>query len=303
MEHVDSTSRVDADMTYFDLGLVQPDGGVEVGEPIRPGAQRRKVPLPEDPSNMRLIDRDTGEVFRFQTRDELRKFKYQRYMQRYLRTIASIDENVGKILDYLDENNQTDDTMVIYTSDQGFFLGDHGWFDKRFMYEESFQMPFLVRYPREIPAGSTCGDVICNVDFAATWLDLANLPIPSYMQGRSFRPLLRGNCPSDWTQVAYHRYWMHQDPVHNTYAHYGIRNQRYKLIYWYNEGMGLPGTQPGGQEKEWELFDLDKDPLELFNLFSEPEYAPIVRQMMVQLDRKQAEIGDEPIHTPGPIKT
>lgn len=290
--------KVDADLTYFDLGLAQPDGGLEVGEPVRPGAWERKVPCPEDVSNMRLVDRDTGEVFTFNTQTELRHFKFQRYMKRYLRTIASIDDNVGRMLDYLDQNGLSDNTVVIYTSDQGFFLGDHGWFDKRFMYEESFQMPFVIRYPKEVKAGVVCDDVICNVDFAATWLDLANLVIPSYMQGKSFRSLLRGQTPASWPQVAYHRYWMHQDEDHNAYAHYGVRNQKYKLIYWYNEGLGLDGTQPGGQEKEWEMFDCEKDPLELFNVIADPAYAEVAKDMIALLDEKMAEIGDEPVHTP-----
>jgi arylsulfatase A-like enzyme len=293
--------RVDVDLTYFDLGLAQPDGGKEVGEQLQPGTWERKVPCPEDVTGLRFIDRDTGEAFTFTTQEELRLWKYQRYMQRYLRTIQSIDDNVGQMLDYLDQNGLTDDTVIIYTSDQGFFLGDHGWFDKRFMYEESFQMPFLVRYPREIAANSICNDVVCNVDFAATWLDLAGIPLPSYMQGRSFRSLWRKETPQHvrdaWPQIAYHRYWMHQDSMHNTYAHYGVRDLRYKLIYWYNEGLGLPGTLEGGQEKEWELFDCEIDPLELFNLYDDPDYADIVKTMTAQLDKKMREIGDEPIHS------
>ena len=114
----------------------------------------------------------------------------------------------------------------------GFFLGDHGWFDKRFMYEESFQMPLLARFPKEIKAGSVCDDIVSNVDFAPLWLELAGHPIPSYMQGFSFRPLLRGLTPKDWQKVAYHRYWMHNDSPHEVRAHYGVRNERYKIIYW-----------------------------------------------------------------------
>lgn len=293
--------RVDADLTYFDLGLAQPDGGMEVGEPVRPGEWERKVPCPSDVTGMRLVDRDTGEAFTFSSQQELRHWKYQRYMKRYLRTIQSIDDNVGRMLDYLDESGLAEDTVVIYSSDQGFFLGDHGWFDKRYMYEESFQMPFLIRYPRELgPVGSVCNDIICNVDFAPTWLDLANLPIPSFMQGHSIRPLWGSAAGQDtlksWPQVAYHRYWMHQDDNHNTYAHYGIRNQRYKLIYWYNEGLGLPGTLVGRQDKEWELFDCEKDPLELFNVFDDEAYATVATSMVKELNRKMMEIGDEARH-------
>lgn len=295
--------KVSTDLTYYDLGLVQPDGGSEVGEllvPGHPAFQQRKIPYHEDVTKMRLIDKDTGENFTFKSQDELRHFKYQRYMKRYLRTIASIDDNVGRLLDYLDSEDKevADNTMVIYTSDQGFFLGDHGWFDKRFMYEESFQMPFMIRYPKIIAPGTVCKDIVCNVDFAATFLSLANLPIPSYMQGRDFSPLLDSTTPTppNWPQVAYHRYFMHRDMIHDARAHYGIRNQRYKLIYWYNKGFGLPGTQVGGEETEWELFDCDKDPLELVNVYQEPEYADIVKQMTAELDQKMFEIGDEPEH-------
>ena len=295
-----ATNKVDTDLSYFDLGLVQPDGGFEIGELMHEwGGSNidRKVPnvSDEDIHRVRLICKDTAEIFTFKSSQELRHFKYQRYMQRYLRTIQSIDDNVGRLLDYLDEEG-LGNTMVIYTSDQGFFLGDHGWFDKRFMYEESFQMPLLVRYPKLVPPGSVCDDIICNVDFAPTWLDLAGVQIPSYFQGKSFKTLLAGNKPADWDQVAYHRYWMHRDTHHNIYAHYGIRNQRYKLIHWYAEDLGIEGANRGGQEKEWELFDCDKDPLELINVYKDPSYADITVEMHKLLDAKMIEIGDVPEH-------
>ncbi len=288
--------RIKDDMKYIDLGLVQPEGGAEVGERVKPGDTNRKVPNPEDVSSLRLIDRDTGEVFTFKTSRELNHFKYQRYLKRYLRTIQSVDESVGRLLDWLDETGRAENTIVIYTSDQGFFLGEHGWFDKRFMYEESFQMPLLVRYPAAIPPGSICNDILCNVDFAPTFLDFAGLTTPNYMQGRSARPLLEGKTPADWPQLAYHRYWMHRDPDHNAYSHYGVRNQRYKLIYWYNEGYDLPGTNHGGQDREWELFDCEKDPLELFNVIEDLAYAEIRVALQAELDKKMAEIGDCPEH-------
>jgi arylsulfatase A-like enzyme len=290
--------RIADDMTYLDLGLVQPDGGQEVGEPLLPSHSTRKLPNPADVRSIRLIDKDTAEVFTFQSQADYDHFKFQRYIKRYLRTIASIDESVGRLLDYLDEEGLADNTLVIYTSDQGFFLGEHGWFDKRFMYEESFQMPFLARFPREIKPGSVCNDLISNVDFAPTFLDLAGVSVPSYMQGRSIRPFLKGETPSDWPGVAYHRYWMHQDEYHNAYAHYGIRDQRYKLIYWYNQGFGLPGTQSGGQAPEWEFFDCEKDPLELFNCYRDPAYQAQVARMMGLLEDKMLEIGDDMLHHP-----
>ena len=288
--------RIKSDLTYADLGLIQPEGGSEVGERSTATSLRRKIPSNADLSTLKLIDKDTGEVFTFETERQLEEFKYQRYLQRYLSTIASIDDSVGKILDYLDETDQAENTIVIYTSDQGFFLGEHGWFDKRFMYEQSFQMPFLVRYPKEIEAGSTCKNVCCNVDFAPTFLDFAEQKIPNYMQGKSIRQLLAGKQPSEWLDVAYHRYWMHGDPDHNAYAHYGIRNKRYKLIYWYNDGLGLPGTSDEKDEPEWELFDCQEDPLELFNVYSDPAYAMVVQQMTDQLNDTMKQIGDIPEH-------
>tara|TARA_R110002124_G_scaffold73585_4_gene197344 strand:- start:10526 stop:12145 length:1620 start_codon:yes stop_codon:yes gene_type:complete len=292
--------RIKDDMKYIDLGLVQPEGGAEVGERTFPHSTMRKIPNPEDVSNLRLIDTDTGEVFTFETRQQLAHFKYQRYLKRYLRTIASIDESVGRILDYLDDNDLADNTIIIYTSDQGFFLGEHGWFDKRFMYEESFQMPFLVRFPKEIAAGTVCDDIISNVDFAPTFLDFAGLTVPSYMQGNSVRSLLKGQTPADWQEIAYHRYWMHRDPNHNAYSHYGVRDQRYKLIYWYNDGFDLPGTNHGGEDREWELFDCKQDPMELFNVYDDENYQDIVVQMTKALETKMLEIGDDPEHTHPP---
>ena len=288
--------RIKDDLTYDDLGLVQPEGGGEVGEKSRPFSSKRKIPNPEDASALCLIDKITGEKFRFNSREELSQFKYQRYIKRYLRTIASIDESVGRLLDYLDTHNLARDTLVVYTSDQGFFLGEHGWFDKRFMYEESLQMPFLARFPSEVAAGSICSQIACNVDFAPTFLDFAGLTIPSYMQGESLKPLLNQTDIQNWQQVAYHRYWMHRDPDHNAYSHYGIRTQKYKLIYWYNEGFDLPGTNHGGEDKEWELFDCEQDPLELFNIFNDPNYHEIIVKLTQILEEKMQEIGDEPAH-------
>ncbi|KAJ4982743.1 mucin-desulfating sulfatase (n-acetylglucosamine-6-sulfatase) [Stagonosporopsis vannaccii] len=291
--------RIADDITYHDLGLVQPDGGREVGEKLIDVWNwiDRKIPNPEDVTQLRLIDKEDGTVFSFETRGQLAEFKYQRYMQRYLRTIQSIDDNTGRLLDYLDEENLAENTIVIYTSDQGFFLGEHGWFDKRFMYEESFQMPLLVRWPKEIQPQSVCNDIVCNVDFAPLFLDCAGLKTPSYMQGVSFRRLFWGERPEDWQQIAYHRYWMHNDVIHNAYAHYGVRDQRYKLIYWYNEDFGLEGAKPADADhKEWELFDCVEDPLELFNVYNEPAYKCVVERMTRKLETKMAEIGDTPVH-------
>jgi len=224
---------------------------------------------------------------------EGKKWKYQRYIKDYLRVIASIDDNVGRLLDFLDAQGLTDNTMVIYTSDQGFFLGDHGWFDKRFMYEESLRMPFIVRYPREVAAGSRTGDIVTNVDFAPTFLDLADVPVPEEFQGRSFRSVLRGETPDDWPTSMYYRYWMHNDGCHHVYAHYGIRTRRYKLIYYYSDPMGQEGAFGPCYAPEWELFDLEADPCELHSVYEDPDYAGIVRELKGELHRLQADVGDE----------
>jgi len=224
---------------------------------------------------------------------EEKSWKYQRYIKDYLRCVASIDDNVGRLLDYLDEAGLAENTIVIYTSDQGFFLGDHGWYDKRFMYEESLQMPFIIRYPREIAPGTVNADMILNVDFPLMFLDYANIAPPEAMQGDSFRPLLNGVTPEDWQTSMYYRYWMHL-AHHNVYAHYGVRTLRYKLIYYYADALGQPGAIDDPKPPEWELFDLDKDPNELHNVYHDPAHAEVVRDLTEELYRLQAKVGDEP---------
>ena len=236
----------------------------------------------------------------------LRKWAYQHYIKDYLRVVAAVDDNIGRLLDYLDREGLADDTLVIYTSDQGFFLGDHGWYDKRFMYEESLRMPFIARYPREIKPGSVCGDMVLNLDFAPTFLDLAGMdPDPSF-QGRSFRSILNGDTPSDWRAAMYYRYWMNRSH-HNVAAHYGIRTHTHKLIYYYADGMGTAGSDQGfcagpveydpaihDIEPQWELFDLRNDPCEMNSIVNDPAQAAIVSELKDRLHKLQAACGDEP---------
>ena len=224
--------------------------------------------------------------------NELRKWAYQRYIKDYLRVIASVDDNVGRLLDYLDAEDLAENTMVIYTSDQGFFLGDHGWYDKRFMYEESLRMPFLLRYPKEVQPASTNDEIILNLDFAPLFLDLAEITIPDSFQGSSFRDLWRGETPTDWQQSLYYRYWMHK-AHHNVYAHYGIRTRRYKLIYYYADALGQLGAVDESYEPEWEFFDLEVDPYELNNLYHDPAYADTIKKLKQELHRLQDCVGDE----------
>ncbi|MCL5972503.1 MAG: sulfatase [Firmicutes bacterium] len=221
-----------------------------------------------------------------------KSWKYQRYIKDYLRCVASIDDNVGRLLDYVDQEGLRDNTVVIYTSDQGFFLGDHGWFDKRFMYEESLRMPFLVRYPSEVAPGTVVDAMALNVDFAPTFLDFAGAAIPSTMQGSSLRPLMQGKTPDSWQTSMYYRYWMHMDRVHGVYAHYGVRTLRYKLIYYYAQALGTSGSTDDPKPPEWELFDLEKDPFEMRNVFDDPSYAEVVVELQRELQRLKDKVQD-----------
>ncbi|MEL7157472.1 MAG: sulfatase, partial [Actinomycetota bacterium] len=171
------------------------------------------------------------------TTEEEIAWRYQRYIKDYLRVVAAIDEGVGRLLDHLEAEGIADDTIVVYTSDQGFFLGDHGWFDKRLMYEESLRMPLLIRYPRAVAAGAVNTDIVTNVGFAPTLLELAGSSTPASVQGRSFAPLLEGRRPDDWPTSMYYRYWMHRDRAHGCPAHYGVRTRRHKLICYYNDPL------------------------------------------------------------------
>ncbi len=228
------------------------------------------------------------------TENEEIRWRYQRYIKDYLRVIASIDDNVGRVLDRLAAEGLADDTVVVYTSDQGFFLGDHGWFDKRLMYEESLSMPFLVRYPAMVAAGSTCDDMALNVDIGPTFLELAGVDVPDEMQGVSLVPLLRGESPERWRRSMYYRYWMHRDAAHNVPAHYGVRTATHKLICYYNDPLGQPGANGPADPVEWELFDLVNDPLETTNVIDDPSYAAVVAELQAELARLQDELGDTP---------
>ncbi|MBM4038194.1 MAG: sulfatase [Planctomycetes bacterium] len=200
---------------------------------------------------------------------------YQRYIKDYLRCVASVDDNVGRLLDFLDKEGLAQDTIVVYTSDQGFYLGDHGWYDKRFMYEESLRMPFIIRYPRAIKPGTVNRDLVQNIDFAPLFLDAAGQPTPADMHGRSFLPLLRGETPKDWRASLYYHYYEYP-AVHSVKRHYGVRTQRHKLIHFYHD------------VDEWELYDLEKDPRELNNVYADPAYADTVKELKAELERLRA---------------
>jgi arylsulfatase A-like enzyme len=219
----------------------------------------------------------------------LKSWKYQRYMKDYLACVASVDDNTGRLLDYLEKSGLAKNTLVIYTSDQGFFLGDHNWFDKRFMYEESLRMPFLVRYPGKIKAGTVNDKIILNVDFAPTFLELAGLAVPSEVQGKSLMPLLGGKAPKDWRASMYYRYYCHPSE-HTVNKHYGVRTDRYKLIYFHDL-------------KEWELFDLKKDPREMKSVYADPKYADVVVELKTELTRLRKELNDHDQWVDAPPKS
>lgn len=209
---------------------------------------------------------------------ELKKWKFQRYMQDYLACIASVDDNIGRFLEFLDKNNLTQNTIVIYTSDQGFFLGEHNFFDKRFMYEESLRMPFLVRWPGHIKPGSVGKGMVLNVDFAPMMLEAAGAPIPTDMQGRSFLSLLEGKPPRNWRKSMYYRYY--HPGHHNVAAHYGVRTDRYKLIFF-------------NKLNQWEFYDLQKDPREMHNGYQDPAYQKIIESLKKEMERLKKELKDD----------
>jgi len=201
---------------------------------------------------------------------EVRQWKYQKYIKDYLATIKSVDDNIGRVLGYLKTHDLEDNTIVIYASDQGFFLGEHGFFDKRFMYEESLRMPFVVRYPGKIKPGTILDDIVSNIDFAPTLLEMAEVKIPEEVQGRSFFPNLKKETPEDWRQSMYYHYYEYPY-YHRVQPHYGIRNQRYKLIHFYYD------------IDVWEFYDLQKDPSEMNNLINSKEHATLINRLKKDL--------------------
>ena len=209
---------------------------------------------------------------------ELAVWKFNRYIKDYLRTIQSIDDGVGEILDYLDSNNLSENTIVIYTSDQGFYLGEHGWYDKRFMYEESLRTPILMRYPREIKKGTQVNELIQNLDFAPTFLDYAGIKIPKDMQGESFRGIVN-KTNSEWRDAIYYTYYEYPS-VHMVKRHYGVRTDRYKLMHFYYD------------IDEWEMYDLEEDPSEMNNIYDDPNYKEVREMMHVRLVEMREKYGD-----------
>ncbi|MFC0181704.1 Arylsulfatase A [Pseudarcicella hirudinis] len=209
----------------------------------------------------------------------LTEWKYQRYIRDYLSTAKSLDRNIGELLDYLDKTGLSKNTVVIYTSDQGFYLGEHGWFDKRFIYEESLKTPFVIRYPGVIKAGTKINQVVSNVDWAPTLLNIMNTKVPESFQGRSFLPLLKGKT-SGWKNESYYHYYEYPEP-HHVYPHFGIRTERYTLARFY------------GVKNFWELYDIKNDPKNLKNLYNDPQYAKIIIDLKKKLKGQIVQLKDD----------
>jgi arylsulfatase A-like enzyme len=205
------------------------------------------------------------------TPEQQTRWNYQRYAKDYLRSIDAVDENVGRVLDYLDEAGLAENTVVFYTSDQGWYLGEHGWYDKRWMYEESFRTPLLVRWPGKVQPGSESNTMVMNLDLAETFLDIAGIEVPADMQGRNIVPVLKGQTPDDWRKSVYYHYYEFPQP-HYVHPHRGVRTERHKLIHFYTID-------------QWELFDLEKDPQEMKSVYDDPAYAQTVADLKKELTR------------------
>jgi arylsulfatase A-like enzyme len=213
--------------------------------------------------------------------EEKMKWKFQRYMQDYLGCISSVDDNVGRVLDYLDEKGLAENTIVIYTSDQGFYLGEHGWFDKRFIYNESFKTPLLIRWPNEIAPGTTNDEMVQNLDFAQTFLEAAQIEVPGDMQGESLIPLLKGDT-AQWDRNAVYYHYYEYPASHMVKRHYGIVTKEYKLVHFYYD------------IDEWELYDRKKDPQEMTNVYDDPAYASTITQLHEELKELRIKYRDSP---------
>ncbi|MDD2330840.1 MAG: sulfatase [Bacteroidales bacterium] len=228
--------------------------------------------------------------------NELAEWKYQRYMRDYLGCINSVDRNVGRVLDWLEENGLLENTIIIYTSDQGFYMGEHGWFDKRFMYEESFRTPLLVRMPEGIRG--TCSELVQNIDLAPTFLDIANVPIPEDIHGMSMLPVLQGKTSGKHRDALYYHY--HEFPAeHTVRKHYGIRDQRYKLIRFYDDGVPAGNRRSikdhekaGIRFNDWELYDLKTDPSEMNNIYGKPGTRRVTRILRRKLEKMRQQYGE-----------
>ena len=245
-----------------------------------PGRFPKEFPANYDPANY--------------TDEQNTRLAYNAYLKKFLRCVKGIDDNLGRLFKHLEETGQMDNTLIIYTGDQGFMLGEHDYQDKRWMYEESMRMPFLVRYPKTVQAGQRFDTIIENVDYAPTMLDFAGATIPKTVQGRSFKSLLEtGKEAEGWKKAAYYRYWMHM-AHHDNPAHLGMRTKRYKLIYFYGCNYQGGYQTPAG----WELYDMKNDPHETRNLYHDPKHAKLAQSLKSWLAKVRKRVGDDGSHYP-----
>lgn len=210
---------------------------------------------------------------------ELAEWKFQRYMRDYAKVVKTLDDNVGRVLDYLRDNDMLDNTLVVYTSDQGFYMGEHGWFDKRFMYEESMHTPLVMRLPKGFDRRGDVVEMVQNIDYGPTFLDLAGVKVPEDMHGVSLVPLLKGEHPADWRTSLYYHFYEYP-AEHSVKRHYGVRTERYKLIHFYND------------IDVWELYDLQEDPTEMHNLYGQAEYESIAEDLKKETLKLQEQYND-----------
>ncbi len=268
---------------YANRGIATRDQDMTIEKTMTPKDVKFEAPPQLDPEQRKVWDayyEPRNAKFRAANPQgkDLVRWRYQRYMHDYLMTVRAVDESVGRVLDYLEQEGLADNTIVVYSSDQGFFLGEHGWFDKRWIYEESLRMPLLVRWPGVTKPGTTTADLVSNVDFAQTFLDAAGAQAPADMQGRSLVPILRGQRPADWRSAFYYQYFEYPAP-HRVRPHYGVVTDRYKLVRFYGTG-----------EDYWELYDRQQDPQEMRSVYGQPAYAEATRQLEAELTRLRKEL-------------
>lgn len=287
MEHLYDGVEFPEPENMLDFGIGESERAIE-GQPLEELA-RRWMAASADPEGWWC--RYPGLPFTTEGLDPVaaRKKTYQKFMRDYLRCGATIDDNIGRLLRMLDEQGLSENTVVVYVADQGYFLGEHGFFDKRLFYEESLRMPFVIRYPREVKPGTRNKDIVMNVDFASLLADYAQTEAPANAQGRSFRDNLRGKTPADWRKSMYYRYWTQHDIRP---AHFGIRNDRYKLLFVYGHKLHTKGSTDYVSEPAWEFYDLEVDPSENKNMYAEPRYAQIIEQMKQEMLVLREQYGD-----------
>lgn len=284
-----ATMNIQGDMGWAADSKLYPELMDEMGLKEEIGADKRRYEMTVGrmdslqkanfDKSYRVIAEDFKKRYPTMTAKELTQWRYQRYMQDYLGTIKAVDENVGRVLDYLEANDLMENTIIVYTSDQGFYLGEHGWFDKRFVYDQSFKTPLLVSWPNRIKAGSVSDELVQNLDFAQTFLDAAGVKPPGDMQGLSMLPVLTGEVGNWKRDAAYYHYYEHPSE-HNVNRHYAVITKEYKLIHYYFD------------LDYWELIDRKKDPLEQHNYYNDPAYATIKKDLHVQLDKLREQYGD-----------